>query len=315
MESVGPEPEFESRIKTADLGALTRVSVSPITLRIANVNVRIEFEEGFPSKAIEFCRAYLAPFTASHGRLDWAELRIVLHAPPGDLASPAHPIWNEPLPFYKSHFESTGVWKFHRDFTSLETNSVTHAWMPTPDEGNVDGLDNLLVLSAQDIALSKKTFLFHSTIVEHKGKAVVLFGPSGIGKTTVARMSRDAGYRVMSSDQAFLHLDGKKLFAMASPTSNPDIPRDLANWATAPTEVKTMLSLRRTGRFETCPLDRAEIAKRIFAEIFSREHNWNFAETLKIATEISDLDHVTKGQLSYPKGFDFWPSLEEKGLI
>ncbi len=315
MESLGFEPDLESRIRTADLSALTRVSSRPITMRIANVNVRLEFDETLPPEVESICRSYLAPFAATHGRLDWAELRLVLHAPPGDLASEKHPIWNEPLPFYKKHSESTGVWKFHRDFTSLETNSVMHVWMPAPNEMNYDGLDNLLVLSVQDLAFTKQTFLFHSTIVEHKGKAVVLFGPSGIGKTTVACLSRDAGLRVMSSDQGFLHLDGRKLFAMASPVTNPDIPRDSKSWVTEPIEVKTMLSMRRTGQFETKELSRDELAKRIFAEIFSREPDWNFGEALRLASEITDLPHIKKGQLSYPKGFDFWASLEERGLI
>jgi hypothetical protein len=60
---------------------------------------------------------------------------------------------------------------------------IVHAEVPE----NVYLLDSLLRISLSLYLLERRAVLLHSSGVLHEGRALVCFGPSGAGKTTVAR--------------------------------------------------------------------------------------------------------------------------------
>lgn len=75
-------------------------------------------------------------------------------------------------------------------------------WTPVegPAAERVGVFENFLrVLAAYRLA-ERGGVLLHSAGVVHRGRAYLFVGPSGAGKTTIARISRDAGKTVLSDD-------------------------------------------------------------------------------------------------------------------
>lgn len=312
MEIARAQIDIESRFRSVKLSSLRAPPGDSFVIRVAGTKVRIAFDLAWSGDVAKMCREYWSSFMLGDSA---ADIEIVLSPAEGELIEQSHPFWNEPEPFHRKVEDPTGTWIFHRDFTCHARGSRYHAWLPKPAPEFTDALDNILSVCARPEAEKREAFLFHSAIVEHEGKAVVLFGPSGIGKSTVAKLSRDVGFRVMASDQAYLRIEGARLWASASPTRNPDIPRAPADWATGPLEVKTIFSLQRTGEFEIKAIDRSEMARRFFTEIFRDETDTDFMPALKFASDVAMLRGIRQAKLSYPLGFNFWPSAKQMGYI
>jgi hypothetical protein len=314
LEVVGSSLTLErlNRLESVDRYALQREAIESLYLEVGGVRIEVAFDSIWAAELSPLCRNYWQNFIVPQSN---SELRITLSPARGEYVDRWNPFWNEADPFQKSHLDDRGEWIIHRDFTGLLTESrkVFHVWLPRPAEDFTDALDNLLSVSVGPLAEQKQCFLFHSTIVEHEGEAVVLFGPSGIGKSTAAKLSSELGYRVMASDQGYLRIEGDQLIASASPTRNPDVPRSEEKWATRPLKVKTLIALKRTGTFEIESIAKSEMARRFFAEVFRDESRLNFTNSLNFAGRVAALPTIKQASLSYPLGFNFWPRLKELG--
>ena len=64
--------------------------------------------------------------------------------------------------------------------------------------------------------LSSETL--HASTVALDGRAVLICGPSGSGKSDLALRLIDRGFRLVSDDQTIVHKDGNRLLASAPPT-------------------------------------------------------------------------------------------------
>ncbi len=64
--------------------------------------------------------------------------------------------------------------------------------------------------------LSSQTF--HASSVALDGRAVLISGPSGSGKSDLALRLLDRGFVLVSDDQTIIRRDGKRLIASAPPT-------------------------------------------------------------------------------------------------
>jgi serine kinase of HPr protein (carbohydrate metabolism regulator) len=64
--------------------------------------------------------------------------------------------------------------------------------------------------------LSAETF--HASTVASDGRAVLITGPSGSGKSDLALRLLDRGFRLVSDDQTIVRRDGDRLIATAPPT-------------------------------------------------------------------------------------------------
>lgn len=308
-----PTPaEIEARFRAIDLKSAHPVISETLHLRVAGISICIKIDAAWNGEITPLLRTYWSPFLASEAK-DGVE--IVLSPADVGFRDSQHPLWNSPHPFTWKVEDATGPWIFHRDFLCRIHAGSFQIWLPRPTANSTDGLDNVIGFAARTLAEKRQTFLFHAAVIEHREKAVVLFGPSGIGKSTVARASREWGYRVMASDQVYLRLGDGQLWAEASPTMNPDIPRCPLSWATGSLEVKALFALKRTDQFEIHGMDRAEFARVFFSEIFVDElesaHAQDFMPALDFASRVAMLKGVTRGRLSYPKGWNFWPTIEE----
>lgn len=58
----------------------------------------------------------------------------------------------------------------------------------------------------------------HASTVASDGRAVIITGPSGSGKSDLALRLIDRGFRLVSDDQTIIHRAGGRLLASAPPT-------------------------------------------------------------------------------------------------
>ncbi|HEY0165043.1 MAG TPA: aldolase [Sphingomicrobium sp.] len=62
------------------------------------------------------------------------------------------------------------------------------------------------------------TEMLHASTVALGGRAVVISGPSGSGKSDLALRLLDRGFVLVSDDQTLVHRDGERLIASPPPT-------------------------------------------------------------------------------------------------
>ena len=93
---------------------------------------------------------------------------------------------------------------------------------PRPEDRNPDdiiwrGVRKLLFAGLLPGILRRECFMMHGALLENGGRAVVISGPSGIGKSTTAqRMS--GHFRILADDCLLLCRDGERWMARPLPT-------------------------------------------------------------------------------------------------
>jgi hypothetical protein len=78
-------------------------------------------------------------------------------------------------------------------------------------------IENFMRVVLSYVALERESFFLHSSGVVKDNKAYIFFGPSGAGKTTVARFSK--GMPLLSDDQVLVYLKNGKAYASGVPFS------------------------------------------------------------------------------------------------
>jgi len=71
-------------------------------------------------------------------------------------------------------------------------------------------------MTAAEARLSAESF--HATSVALDGRAVLISGPSGSGKSDLALRLMDRGFKLVSDDQTLVRREGERLIASAPPT-------------------------------------------------------------------------------------------------
>ena len=71
-------------------------------------------------------------------------------------------------------------------------------------------------MNAAEMRLSAESI--HATSVALDGRAVLISGPSGSGKSDLALRLMDRGFKLVSDDQTLVRREGERLIASAPPT-------------------------------------------------------------------------------------------------
>ena len=199
-----------------------------------------------------------------------------------------------------------------RDGSRLEVTSLhLHGWIDlatgrgeatscTHDEG---AAENFLRVGIARLLLPAGGFLLHACAVVSNGHALVGFGPSGAGKTTLSSLASPRG--VLSDDLVVLRRDARGTLRAV-----PSIFRD--GGATPAAEgypVRRLLRLRK-GPFALRALDRRDGAREVVASLpFLMDE----PETAAAALDLADAAAGSPGvsELTFPKDASVWPSIEE----
>jgi hypothetical protein len=116
-------------------------------------------------------------------------------------------------------FSPTGMQFWSQGFSG-SINSQGGAALLTLDEAQaVEGVDYFLRLVYALLVFQAGGFLFHAAGVVHRGAALLFFGHSGSGKTTICRLS--SGDLVLNDDLLVLLPEGAGWVAHATPFWNP----------------------------------------------------------------------------------------------
>lgn len=109
------------------------------------------------------------------------------------------------------------------------------------------------------LLLEKNILSIHSALLEHNGSGILIAAPSGVGKTTHARLWRDTkNALILNGDRAACYRKDGKWMAFGTPwcgTSGENINRQVP--------VKALVLLRRGQRNEIVPMQPVEILTRL----------------------------------------------------
>ncbi len=269
---------------------------------VGNIQIALVIDRSFRNR--EFLFSYLSKFRSSN--TSQPHLHLVLQRAPDEFASPEHALWNEPTPRNETLSQ---LW-VHRDFVAKEFNEKIVAVLPDFSEAMMDGVDNAINVAMNSIMSLHQQFLFHCATVVVAGQAYVFYGPSGIGKSTLAKLCFDLQMEVMSSDQAFLTWSPNGHFLVhGSCTTNPDIPRGSSRWLVAPHPVKAFVALVRRSGFEISQQNSMAALPGFLNEVLTipdKDQEVGFYQEITRAALHSSAKFLT---MNYPSGFNFWPEL------
>lgn len=206
--------------------AITLTSTLPLTpdmytycVRFSGITLRFRF----PDDRVELPEELRAFACADEGTAD-AEYDICL------LREPLRPAG---APFFvegDAHIYRTdeGWLRIHTALTAKDSCQV--ACLLRPDGKNTlyypasrwdfyaKPLHCLRLLAIEAVLLRQNAFLLHSSVVHYGGKAVLFSGPSGMGKSTQARLwQKHLGAKVVNGDRALIQWRGGGFCAGGSP--------------------------------------------------------------------------------------------------
>jgi hypothetical protein len=97
--------------------------------------------------------------------------------------------------------------------TSLERSFATQRLGVSMDQAL--GLENYLRVFFSQYLFTQDGFLLHASTIGYKNRAYVFTGPSGVGKSTIARISRDK--LVLTDDTVAIRRMNNRYYAFATP--------------------------------------------------------------------------------------------------
>ncbi len=171
-----------------------------------------------------------------------------------------------------------------------------------------NALENALRLVTQWLAWEHRGFVLHaSAFVRTKGGAVVAFGPSGVGKSTLARKALESGRPVLGDDLVIVRVDKDQLTVEGTPFSGSD-PRIPFTGGKHP--VAMLVNLEKGSGVELKSQSAAERLSALMAQV------QGVADRTKTDTDrlmdalIPALEKTPGGTLVFDLNGDLWHTLD-----
>jgi hypothetical protein len=176
-----------------------------------------------------------------------------------------------------------------------------------------DSIDNIISYVIGKHIISKEGLVLHAACVVRDSEAMVFFGRSGVGKSTIAEHSyKKYGFKVISSDQVLLkYIDGE-LYSIVVPTTIPEFSLDHPAREKRPIKVKAIIHLVQSGgEFNWKILSDTEFLYNFMREMVYRNEFSNEKALLDLSLKISSDRGIIKGEMSYLKNSDYYTKLVE----
>jgi hypothetical protein len=189
----------------------------------------------------------------------------------------------------------------------LEPHPRAALW--TSIEGGVrwcELAENLLRLLVAYRLLASGGVVLHSAGVVDEAGAWIFFGHSGAGKTTISRLSRERGRRILSDDLNALTRDGERVLVSRMPFAG-DLGTEPGGTEAQPLRALCRLEQARTNAVRPLPAGEAVAALLACAPFVN--HDPHRVEHLTAA--LAELVAIVPTQvLAFSLDADFWPCLE-----
>ena len=283
----------------------------PIRFYLGRMQFNFHYSSSLHYDSVRFLERYYARF-AKPGFPIGLNVNIYYNLAPDTYANPDHPVWKSYLPF-RDFGQATDGWSqiAERDFVAWYNGNSLDAYVmgPSLDMRSTDTLDNLLGLILPRLLLKDQSLIVHSNAIVREDRAWLFYGPSGVGKSTLAEWCRThSDLKVIASDQVILRMDKENLYAQALPYTIPEIPRDEDSWETQPTPVAGLIHLYRDpSHIGLTPISKQQALGPLASETISLDNDPSQAQAaFLLLTRALANNKLFLGKMSYPKGFDFW---------
>ena len=208
-----------------------------LTLDVAGVVIAVDVPAGWLPQLVERYAAFL-----SEARPAW---QVALHWKP-DLV-PDYLGWVE----HQEHRT-----RFHVSAIAGWIDLVEHSGaVSTPSQvGAFSALERIVVyICMQTLPREYGGLLLHACGVERRGAGHVFVGPSGAGKTTVARLAADYG-QVLSDENVIVRADARGPQLWSTPFWGFSTPREIIARVCVTVPLRAIYVLEQTPDFELTPL-------------------------------------------------------------
>lgn len=115
----------------------------------------------------------------------------------------------------------------------------------------------LAYICMQSLPRTRQSLLLHAAGIRWRGLGLVVSGPAGAGKTTVARLAQGHG-ELFNDEMVMVDLAGPQPQLLSTPFVGPTTPPELARRSNRRTPASALLLLAHAPTFELLPLSPAE---------------------------------------------------------
>lgn len=151
--------------------------------------------------------------------------------------------------------------------------------------------------------------LLHGAGVSFQGQGLVFSGPSGAGKTTIARLA-DRFAEVLTDEHPIIVWEGQQASLVSTPFWGTSTPQALIRRVNKRIPLRALFLLEHSSGFELVPLDaRAAMASLLATEVVAAERMSSAEAWLATADRL--LHRVPTYRLRFRPSSELWPYLAQ----
>lgn len=283
-------------------------------LLIAGVKIHLFYRGHQIDKVSSFLNFYYKDFKSFEGDSDVNVYYDRLQGKWGESGFEPWNNWTHELEFIKG--DNSFDLLIQRDFVAKVAvdGQSFYARGPEWSLGTCDSIDNLVSYALGRKLISYRGFILHAACIVDCDQALIFFGASGVGKSTIAEFShRRYGAKVISSDQVIVQLQEGKWVAQVMPTTIPEFPLQHPAREIKAIPIKAMLHLVQNPivDFEARELDQVTWIKYFMRELVYRPEFSYADQLLELSLLLTQDSSIIKGEMSYAKESSFLEKLHD----